>query len=150
MKKQFVRELGVHGIVGLVAFAWIFGHTPLAQSENHRVAKSDKVGSQSIVGYTGNTPIVDKASTDDISIVIEPTAAPAGLPELGALAKYVTVSATKLKLRLQPTSESKAMGIYPNGTSFEQIGQQGKWIQVRHVQDGTSGWMHGDYMKPAS
>ena len=31
-------------------------------------------------------------------------------------------------------------------STFEKIGQQGRWLQVRSTDDGNTGWMFGDYL----
>lgn len=149
MERRFLKELGANAAVAAVVFAWIFGQSPLPGQLNiPEVAAEPALQQQS--GKRGDqVPLVQQASTKDIRIRIEPTAAPAPLPGLYAQtqAKLLKVAATKLKMRAKPSSQSNTMRIYPNGSAFEQIGQNGKWLQVRHIENGTSGWMHGDYLQ---
>ncbi len=144
MDHKFLKEFGLHLIVGALVFGWIFSQalstTPSrTRAPTEALPKSDKRGD--------NLPSAPKAKLSEIKITIEPAALEppdtASVPQ----SPLLEVTATKLRLRTHPTTRSSWIKVYPIGATFEQLGQYGDWLNVRNTADGASGWMHGDYLR---
>ncbi len=61
-----------------------------------------------------------------------------------ALAETCTVTASKLMLRLEADSESKALQTLPQGTKLEIIQKEGKWYKVSYGK--FVGYVYGEYV----
>ena len=51
-------------------------------------------------------------------------------------------------MREGPTSSSSHVATYGSGDTFQKLGEQGKWIQVRNLADGAEGWIFGKFLEP--
>ncbi|NNE23161.1 MAG: SH3 domain-containing protein [Rhizobiales bacterium] len=147
MNGNFLKEFGVNAVFGLAVFGWVFGQSPLDQASRAPVAplalvKSDERGD--------DIPNVRPAKVRDFSITIEQVALHSPDQHSIESPPLVEVTATTLKLRAHPTSQSPLIRAYPTGARFERIGQNGNWLNVRNPADGTSGWMHANYLQPVS
>ena len=147
MNRKFLKEFGVNAVFGLAVFGWVFGQSPIDQASTAPVGalalvKSDK--------QDHNIPVVPQAKTSDFTITIEPAELHSTGQRSIEQVPVMEVTATTLKLRALPTSQPSLIRAYPTGARFERIGQNGNWLNVRNTEDGTSGWMHGNYLQQVS
>ena len=78
---------------------------------------------------------------EKLMVTIEPAAMRIRERVLGTEATIYEVAASNLKLRRKPALTSRLHRIYPRGARFEQLGRDGNWLNVRHLADGSSGWL---------
>lgn len=147
MNRKFLKEFGVNAVFGLAVFGWVFGQSPIDQASTAPVTalalvKSDKQGEV--------IPVVQKSKVSDFSITIEQVELLNPDRQIIEQVSLLEVTATTLKLRALPTSKSSLIRAYPTGARFERIGQNGNWLNVRNPADGTSGWMHANYLQLVS
>lgn len=147
MSSRFLAETGVIVAVGLAVFGWIFTQSdPLPDLAKTSTKQAENTSGAAKRG--DQVPSVPKSKTTQIKLRVEAV----GLETPGDVAPAVTasdvlqVTATSLKLRSEPTSSSDMIDVYARGAKFEKIGQEGRWLQVRSTDDGTTGWMYGEYL----
>ena len=107
------------------AFAWLFSQTPAAQPE--------PVSTETTRAIPGQQ--------DRRVETIEPAAMHIRERVPAAGATIYEVVSINLKLRRKPVLTSRLHRVYPRGARFEQLGRDGNWLNVRHLADGSSGWL---------
>ena len=150
MNNRFLKEFGWNAAVGVAVFGWIFSQAP---GDIEPKPSKAALALSKTDGRGDSIPSVQQTKLNEISITIEQVELPSPDQEFGGQepqGPLVKVTATSLKLRAQPTSRSSSLKVYPAGTTFERLGQDGDWLNVRHTLDGSSGWMHGDYLRRVS
>lgn len=150
MNMKFISEIAATTLVGVVAFGWIFTQSP--GPEQHRSAKSAKlpVAQDQITKRSDQIPTVVQKTSKPIVIQIEPVALQTPDQALDSAQDLYEVVATSLKMRSGPSSSTQLINTYARGSTFEKIGQQGSWIEVRSTEDGASGWMFSDYLQASN
>ena len=147
MSIRFFAELGINTFVGAAIFAWIFMPAPLMQHDKG-LKTASALGSEQQVGKRSDQiPTVPSTSAGKLAIKIEPAILQTPDQALAPSSSLLEVTATSLNMRSQPTSQSPLINAYSRGARFEQISQNGNWLQVRSTEDGASGWMFGSYLR---
>ena len=147
METKLLKEFAANTLVGAMVFGWIFTQPPLPEqlrapkAARHTIIKSEPEPSKTQIQQ------VQQTTPADVQIKIEPTTLQAPAQGLKPLQNVVEVTATSLKMRTAPSSSAQMIDVYSRGATFEKIGQDGKWLQVRSTIDGTAGWMFGDYLQ---
>lgn len=150
MNLRFISEIGATTLVGVAAFGWIFTQSP--SPEQLRTSKSAKLPvaqSQTSIRNDQIPSVVQKTSKP-FPIQIESVALQTPDQALNPAQDLYEVVATSLKMRSGPSSSTQLINTYTHGSTFEKIGQQGSWLQVRSTEDGTSGWMFSDYLQASN
>ena len=175
MRKVFYNHHIYTFVVGIVAFVWVFSQPPL--KTDHLALKTRSKAEQSLKPKAVVEPVtpvtpVATAKSKAIGTVIEkrvvklmsalPSAAPtaAGGEITGSLGgltvpkthgfagSLMRVDADNLRMRAGPSSSAGTIATFARGTKFEQMTVYGRWVQVRSVESGTTGWMYADYLAP--
>lgn len=150
MKLRFIGEIGATTLVGVAAFGWIFTQSP--DPQQLRTPKSAKlpVAPSQTTKRSDQIPTVVQTTTKPVAVRIEPVALQTPDQALNSTQDLYEVVATSLKMRSGPSSSTQLINTYARGSTFEKIGQQGSWIQVRSTEDGTSGWMFSNYLQASN
>ena len=150
MDTKLIKEIAANSLVGVLVFGWIFTQPPLP--EQLRTPKAAKQTVAKLEPIQPQTQIqkVEPAAPADIQIKIEPTTLQTPAQALRPVENVLQVTATSLKMRSAPSPSAQLIDVYARGATFEKIGQDGKWLQVRSTVDGTAGWMFGDYLQASN
>ncbi|MDH3741074.1 MAG: SH3 domain-containing protein [Hyphomicrobiales bacterium] len=145
-----IAEIGAIALVGVAVFGWTFSQPPAPdQLKSKKSARQPVTVSQ--VGKRGDKiPAVVQLSPRQLKISPDPVALQTPDQALRSGGDLYQVIPANLKLRAGPSSTTQLLNVYSRGATFEKIGQQGGWLQVRSTEDGASGWMFSDYLQAAN
>ncbi len=165
MRKIFTNHHVYTFGIGLLAFVWVFSQQPYEFPATPQTA-----GTKGKTNLAARQPVQPVKPVEPVSIgtIItkqgleaqpiapslsgeagEITASISRLPSPGVSGgngTFLRVVADKLRMRSAPSSSSQTLATYPLGTEVEQLTRSGKWLEVRNLSDGTTGWMHADYL----
>lgn len=176
MRKIFINHHIYTFAAGVLVFYFVFSGPPLdtdhivaqARIEAEQAAKAKKVAKAKPIPVVQSPPAKPKAT--GTVIAKQPVSPVAALPASGAVSNqlvtasdtglrvpvtqsaggtYLRVDADNLRMRSGPSSSADTLASYPRGTRLEQVRVYGKWMQVRTIDGGTTGWMFADYLAPA-
>lgn len=150
MNIKLISEIGATMLLGVIVFAWVFGQSPnTVQTRSTKSAKQQIANKQA--GQRGDKfPAVVQQASRQLPVNIGPIALQAPGQALGSTESLYEVVANNLKMRSGPSSASQLVNVYSRGATFEKIGQQGNWLQVRSTENGVSGWMFSNYLQAAN
>ncbi len=98
---------------------------------------------------TRSVSALPSASPRDVSGEITGSLSGLTVPKTqGVAGTLMQVDADNLRMRDGPSSSAGTIATFGRGTEFEQMTVYGKWVQVRSVENGTTGWMFADYLAP--
>lgn len=150
MNIKLITEIGGTTLLGVAVFGWVFTQSP--SPEQFMSAKSSKqpIAQSQTSKRNDQIPSVVQTTSKPLAIKAEPVALQTPDQALSPAQDIYEVVATNLKMRSGPSSSTQLINTYSRGATFEKIGQQGGWLQVRSIDDGISGWMYSDYLQASN
>lgn len=116
------------------------------------------IHASSVLGRVAETPLTEDEGWALLavhrSIRVEPSASPSATPppEGGGLdaadAVYIVCAGGGLRMRKTPSVEGEYMKIIPDGTWIAALEERDGWIRCAYR--GHTGWVSGDYCRPAT
>ncbi len=144
MNRKTTKAFAVNVVLCGAAFAWLFSQTPTAQPEPVSADETEVT-----LGKPGRE-VGPMHQPENLVVTVEPAAMRVRERLLGAGTGIYEAPAANLKLRRKPVLTWRLHRVYPRGARFERLGRDGDWLNVRHLADGSSGWLLAATLRTAN
>lgn len=145
-----IAEFGAIALLGAAVFVWTFSQPPRPDQLKAKKSASRQVPVSQVGKRGDKIPAVVQLTPRQLKISSNPVALQTPDQALRSDADLFQVVPANLKLRAGPSSTTRLISVYSRGATFEKVGQQGSWLQVRSTEDGASGWMFSGYLQAAN